>query len=342
MDTKLLQEIAEVFQSSNVNFLLGAGTSTPLFPLLGSIEQEINTAASDVEKELGYKKYFSKVIFPNKNILKTDPSSNPDYISTRSAYESFFKALSGLLIQRKSTLLSKQINIFTTNIDFLLEKGLENLNIEYNDGFSGKFNPIFGLDNFKKAYFQRSLHFDHLSEIPVFNIIKIHGSTTWTQESTNSKITFSKNLSHIDDELESKTGEEFLSGYKKILVINPEETKHLTSILNVYYSELLRLYSSELEKENATLFTVGFSMNDRHIREITLRAAKSNPTLRIFSCCSKNSQVLMETKMETGRNPNIKVLTPESDLEKFTINYLNENLLQKLNQEKQFENGSYA
>jgi hypothetical protein len=239
-----------------------------------------------------------------------------------------------MLVRRKTTILSKQANLFTSNIDIITETCLEELRIEYNDGFSGKFNPTFGLANFKKSVYQRSLHFEHVSEIPVVNVIKIHGSLTWTHDNSGNKIIFSDSLDHIDDSLPSKTGSPFLTGYRKILVVNPEEAKHLESVLNLNYSELLRLYSSELEKENASLFVIGFSMEDKHIREITLRSAKSNPTLRIFICCSQGSKAAMNKKMELEQHPNIQLFTPQSDKDKFTLAYFNEQILQKISLKK--------
>ena len=128
----------------------------------------------------------------------------------------------------------------------------------------------------------------------------------------------------------SKTGKEFNLGYKKILVVNPEERKHLESVLNVYYSELLRMYSSELEKENALLFVIGFSMNDRHIKEITLRAAKSNPTLRIFICCSKGEKTNLNKNLETNNYKNIQILVPDDSSTYYTLNYFTENILDKV------------
>ena len=233
MDNKIIQEVSEVIQSSNVNFLFGAGTSRPFFPLLGNIEKELNKASSADEREKQFKEYFTKVMLPNKDIVTKDLSGNADYTATKSAYADFFKTLTSILVRRKSTILSKQANLFTTNIDIMMENILEELSIDYNDGFSGKFNPTFGLANFKKAIYQRSLHFEHISEIPVLNIIKIHGSLTWMHNKTNDKILFSDTLSHIESDLESKTGDPFLEGYKKILVVNPEEAKHLESVLNL-------------------------------------------------------------------------------------------------------------
>ncbi len=327
MEESILQDLSEVIQSSNMNFLFGAGTSTPFLPLLGNIEKLLNEAREEAEREKQYKEYFSKVMLPNKKVIDNSASSD-EYNQTKKSYDDFFLALSEVVLQRKSTILSKQVNVFTTNIDVLMETSLERLLIEYNDGFSGKFNPTFSSAHFKKSIQQRSLHFDHVSEIPVFNIIKIHGSITWQQ--VGNKITFVHSLNHIVDATVDKTGNEFLEQYKKILVVNPEESKHLESVLNLYYYELLRMYSSELEKENATLFVVGFSLDDKHIQEITLRAAKANPTLRIFVCCSQGSKEKMQTKLEVIQHPNIQILTPDSETEKFTLDCFTKSILKKV------------
>lgn len=322
-----IRELAEVIQSSNLNFLFGAGLSRPFLPVLGDIEKRLNEAEEDA-KEAIHKEYFEKVMLPNKGVINGTESST-NYQETKTSYEEFCRVMSEILLKRKSTILSKQANIFTTNVDVLLETALERLQLEYNDGFSGRFNPLFGIENYKKSIQQRSLHFDHISEIPVFNVVKIHGSLTWKyRDASKEEIELSPRLEHFDDSLSSKSGEAFSEDYKELLVVNPEEAKHLVSVLNVYYSELLRLYSSELEKENAVLFVMGFSMEDKHIKEITLRAAKSNPTLRIYIFCySKKKKVKdeqrneveidckleMEKKMEVEQHPNIQVIAPEDD-----------------------------
>lgn len=335
MEEGNLQELSEVIQSSNINFLFGAGTSTPFLPLLGNIEKQLNEAKDETEREKQYKEYFSQVMLPNKKALDKSFSTD-EYELTKKNYDDFFLALSEVILQRKSTILSKQVNLFTTNIDVLMETSLERLLIEYNDGFSGKFNPTYSSAHFKKSIQQRSLHFDHISEIPVFNIIKIHGSVTWQQ--SDNKITFAHSLNHIEESTASKTGSDFLEPYKKILVVNPEESKHLESVLNLYYYELLRMYSTELEKENATLFIIGFSMDDKHIKEITLRAAKANPTLRIFVCCSQGSKGKMHTKLEVVQHPNIQILTPNTEAEKFTLDCFSKFILRKVVEKKSNKN----
>ena len=280
----LLTRFTEIFASANINFLLGSGISNPYLPTLNNIEKEINTAKNKTEIMEKYKEYFEKVMLPNKNIVsgdfnkekcfkwdsdssKWEEQAEPEdnYKQVYKSYKNFLITLSQLILDRKTTVISKQINIFTTNIDIFFEKALEDLELHYNDGFLGKMNPIFDLSNFKQSITQRSHHFDNRSEIPVFNLFKIHGSVNWKYKKTYSenldkKIYLSSNLSHFDNALlNKKIG--FIEEYKnKMLVVNPEEAKFSETVLNKYYYELLRSYSSELERENSVLFVIGFSM----------------------------------------------------------------------------------
>ena len=305
------KDLRTVVQSSHLNFLLGAGASSPFLPLLGNIEKELNDESK--RKKSIYKRYIRTVMLPNKKVIEKKINSGK-YRQTKESYQEFFRTISQILLARKSTILSKQANIFTTNIDILMEIILEDLGFDYNDGFSGRFNPTLGIQNYKRTTSQKSLHFDHISEIPMFNIVKLHGSLSWkrTEPIESSRITLSSKLEHISDSILRKHGDEFFEEYKKILVVNPEESKNLASVLNIYYSELLRLYSSELEKENSVLFVIGFSMNDSHVREITLRAAKSNPTLRVYIFCYKQEEATkMKKKMKDTENSNISIIDPE-------------------------------
>ena len=306
-----IEILKDTMQDSNINFLLGSGLSCPYLPLLGNIE----TLLTDVEKAAMtetqrkiitaslYKRYFDGVVARNTQILKGDPTSN----SVLGEYMKFLSCLNSLLLKRKVTILSKEVNLFTTNIDIFLEKALDELDLEFNDGFNGRFKPLFNLSNFKICRFKKSLHYDKSAELPVFNLMKLHGSLSWEQGPGDSVI-FSVSLQHIADvatkmlpadhfidipddatlaELIAASStktcdaatDAFMETYEKLLIIiNPTKAKFQHTLMNETYYELLRLYSNELEKENTTLFTMGFSFADEHIRNITIRAANSNPT----------------------------------------------------------------
>lgn len=362
-----IEKLKNIIQDSNINFLIGSGMSADYLSTLGSIEILL-TESEDIEDEeirnivkvSLYKKYFDGVIEKNLNILDNDSATN----ILMNNYKTFFEIFNKILLERKSTLLSKQINIFTTNIDICLEKSLEDKGFEFNDGFIGNFKPKFDLSNFKKSLSKRSLHFENTSEIPVFNIYKIHGSLTWKTDENN--IVFSPTLKLITDistinisedvlinidendniedlkiKAESITYNgikinEFKEVYEKLNIVNPTKDKFRHTLLNQTYYELLRIYANELEKDNTVLFVMGFSFADEHIRDLTLRVANSNPNLIIYIFAySSNTKTNLESKIANNRYKNIKIISPKLDEDdndefKYTFQNINSKIFKSL------------
>lgn len=312
------QELKEIIQSSNLNFLIGSGMSTPYLPLLNDIEKKLTNEPDEAKRIPIYRDYFEKVMLPNHHIVAgtIDKKREPDFTHTWSSYKTFFELISFILLNRKSTILSKQANLFTTNIDVFMEMVMEESNLEYNDGFSGKIHPSFSLSNFKKSILKRSLHFENVSEIPVFNLIKIHGSLTWSRDADNIGLS---RLELVNEAMLKLKDKEFYEKYQKIAVVNPEPKKLQETVVDLTYYELLRMYSSELEKENSVLFVMGFSMADAHIREITIRSANSNPTLKIYIFCHHHDNIdSLKKIVEIGRlrYSNIEIVCPPDKDEK--------------------------
>jgi hypothetical protein len=325
-----IDELINVIQDCNINFLVGSGISRPFLAILGNIEKLLtDVELSDLNNELKkiitasiYRKYFDDVIINNLEIIINSSKCQ----KVLNDYKNLLTSIINLISKRKNTLLSKQVNIFTTNIDIFFEKASEDLQIECNDGFKGRFDPMYEVSDFKKSYFKRSLQYENSSEIPVVNLIKIHGSLTWKTEKgriyySDLKILkyikgkkFTESYFTVDDKstfdsikLEikdkdvtlSKEINEFLESYKELAIINPTKQKFEKTILDETYYELLRIYSNELEKENSVLFIMGFSMSDEHIRNLTIRVAKSNPTLKIYIIChDSKSKNFIETNIK--------------------------------------------
>jgi len=345
----MIEKLKDIIQDCNLNFLIGSGLSRPFLPTLGDIEillteledrSEIEPETKNLIRASLYKKYFDSVIKDNVKILNDDPGTE----DVRTNYQTFLRAVNSVLLKRKTTILSKEVNLFTTNVDIFLDKSLEDLNLEYNDGFNGRFKPTFSLSNFKKSHFKKSLHYDNIAELPVFNLLKLHGSLSWEIEKDS--VIFSLDLAHVK-EVENKTissdhvlnvpdnatidslvaaaadkmpdtsTNAFLSAYEKLLiVVNPTKEKFKHTLMNQTYYELLRLYSNELEKENTLLLVMGFSFADEHIREITLRAANSNPTLIIYviaHSAKARDEIEARFRMLNIKNNNIEVIAPDRD-----------------------------
>jgi hypothetical protein len=343
----MIEKLKDTIQDCNINFLLGSGLSCPYLKTLGNLEslltdletRVLQPTERDILRVSLYKRYFDEVISKNLGILKPDVGAQ----AVLKQYELFLSCVNSILLRRKITILSKEANLFTTNIDIFLDKALENLSLEYNDGFNGRFTPRFSLSNLKTSRFKKSLHYDKTAEIPVFNLSKLHGSLSW--EIQNGSVTFSVDLNHVrridekslspdhvvevpDDatidtllasvptkKIDAAT-DAFIEAYEQLLIVAPTKEKFKHTLMNQTYYELLRLYSNELEKENTVLFVMGFSFADEHIREITLRAANSNPTLIIYVIAHSSlakTTIAAHFGVNSIRNNNIEFIAPEQE-----------------------------
>ncbi|CAC9441010.1 FIG036446: hypothetical protein [uncultured Gammaproteobacteria bacterium] len=325
------KNIKKSIASANINFLIGSGVSAPFLETLTDIEKQLSEAEesknSDEEIKIK-KKYFEKSISGNIFLLPEQIRCPFFRIDVLEQYKEFYKTINALILQRESSLLSKQVNIFTTNVDILSEIALEETGVEFNDGFHGRFNPKYNVGNFKKSYYKTSLHYENTSEIPVFNIIKLHGSVSWRAEGKN--IELDKDLKLVNEIQKSLINEDdkFKENYDKLMIVNPSKKKFEDTVLNETHYDLLRIYNNELEKENSVLFVMGFSFADEHIRELTLRVANTNPTsiIYIFVYDKDDSEIYKELEND-AKNSNICLLTAKKydfeEINKFFAGQLN-------------------
>ncbi|MDO6433039.1 hypothetical protein Q4E93_20695 [Flavitalea sp. BT771] len=392
-----LDNFKDIFQDANISFLIGSGLSCPYFRTLGSIEIWLTELENvDLEEEAKtfikaslYKAYFNASMQGNIQLRDFVPDKNeyldegidPDAIlnNTYKAYKDFISILNSILYLRRSNTVSKQVNLFTTNIDIFMEKVIEDLDLQYNDGFNGIFTKRFSLSNFKKSYYQKSLQYDNISEIPVFNILKIHGSVTWQLRRGNILFTSLAGIKKVEEALEGldlldilslnddmwkrkkrdltlleiqreadKLEEfpdaiNFLDRYEKLQVVNPTKDKFRDTTFNKNYYEILRMYANELEKENSILVVMGFSMADEHIRDITFRAIKSNPTLKVFICAYTHAAKDIQENLKKDQRyieylPNVELINPEDGFDLRKANdYLFRPLLDRVTFKRDFK-----
>jgi hypothetical protein len=383
---KKIETFKNIIQDCNISFLIGSGLSVPFMGTLGGIEtwltgleenKEISNELKQYIKASLYKSYFDVAMKDNVDILDfifgedscwSLSSKSSELKQTYKAYKDFLRIINQVLYERRSNTVNKQVNLFTTNIDVFFEKVIEDLDLQFNDGFNGVFRKQFHLSNFKKSFYQKSLHYDNIAEIPVFNLLKIHGSVTWRLENTNIefagldvlknviKVAGTSDLIDIvslsnkkwDDTKTDLTIEEiieeatkkdpipstaeFIEAYEKLQVVNPTKDKFRDTTFNKTYYEMLRLYANELEKENSVLFVMGFSMADEHIRDITFRAIKSNPTLKVFICSYTEQAKDIKLNLQNDRIDlkdfhNVELLNPT---DKFDLQKMNELLFNPL------------
>jgi len=313
------KELKEFIQSGHINLLIGSGCSLDYIPTLNDIENRMNEEATKKQAQTDYYKLIKKSKAILNEPLESNTGERDKLTKTKQNYDSFLGFWANTISSRLLHIVNKQVNIFTTNFDMFMEDSCERLGIPYNDGFTGQINPSFSVANFNKIQRYKSLQFDNTSDIPLFNIIKLHGSVSWQAKD---EIIVYSNGNHIVDDLENRVEKDFDEKYKQIAVINPNAEKHLETVLDVNYASMLRKFTLELEKENSVLIIIGFSLSDKHIKNLLYGVMKSNPTLIvIYFSFSQYDET--EDKHEEKKNSNLYVISPEADFSfNKTIEYL--------------------
>lgn len=362
-----ITELKKVIESSHINFLIGSGASRPFLDTLGDLEinitaldsTELNQEKLDILKASVFLEYLKNCLFGNlffgkddisnyrKSCVENEDSKVDEFLKVKRSYDLFVTNVSKLLNSRDIKLLSKQVNIFTTNVDVFFEESLESQKCSFNDGFAGRKELIFDTVNFHNTIHKLSTHYEYRSEIPLFNLFKVHGSLNWLISNEKSVSEYNiaadyrlKNLNDLyefwrahdtlfidykqvgdsilqndfsfleDLEIESKTIDKFLKLYNQLVMINPTKQKFADTTRNIHYYEMLRMYANHLERENSVLFVFGFSFSDEHIQKITQRVANSNPTLLIYILCANTERDSFKKIFKSF--PNVKFISPDS------------------------------
>lgn len=294
--------------SSNLNFLLGAGCSQPAIASLGVTEENIDAAikkGNSLEIESLTYDFLSPIIDINSKLISGEEQE--DIQNTQKNYLNFLKNLQYLLYERRTSLHFNLINIFTTNYDLFIENaGAQLEHFFLNDGFCRNTN----LQN--KFYFSSKEFFhyrgiadylyDYKIDVPVFNLIKLHGSLSWklVRDSGdhicfNNK--FPENLTS-----EQKTKDALQHYNQTCAVILPSLEKHKTSVITDVYYDLIRIFSYELERPNSMFFAIGFSFKDEHLSKL-IRRALSNPSLSFIAFAYNEKDVNdLQEKFKTFNN----------------------------------------
>ncbi|WP_313690454.1 SIR2 family protein [Pantoea sp.] len=279
-----------VFQSANINFLIGSGASLPAIRVLGSIEDDLQQLIND-EKEAEYftmaADFLSAVWLPHEYILKRgngvpfSPVVIANVNAVRKNYDAFISSLEKILTRRRTGLLPRRINIFTTNYDLFIEDAAtRNNNVIFNDGFR-KRSSIEGHMIFDSGCFYQTISstgnlYNYKVELPGINFIKLHGSLSWYHYQNNLYYNI-RDPRPLDFKDDNEKKDWVLS---HALILPRKEKFKETLLQNVYY-DLLRTYSNELDKEATLLVVFGFSFADEHLETLTKKALR-NATLKLL------------------------------------------------------------
>ncbi|MFP4554571.1 MAG: SIR2 family NAD-dependent protein deacylase [Actinomycetota bacterium] len=151
------------------------------------------------------------------------------------------------------------VEIYTTNYDTLIERGLEDERVSLFDGFVGSRQPYFS---------SSSLISDEAAPARGWaRLWKIHGSVNWTRQSQRD------GSARIIRGPESPTGE----------MILPSFHKYDESRKQPYVAMLDRLNRFLTKREDAVLFTLGYSFGDEHVNEVIFEALDTQPRVHLIA-----------------------------------------------------------
>lgn len=302
----LRAEMAQYLQMENLSFLIGAGCSSNVIeeketgiPGMAALyklffEQNPDFAVADTKVNGMFESNLEKMlevmgaIHVSNQVREIDADIEKKMASVRlflrkqikegvgsSEVKEIYKAFYSKITQRTC---KTPISVFTTNYDLFSEIALDELGFQYNNGFSGtykrKFNPI----SYAYTYVENmNLNKNIWERVPTFfNLIKLHGSISWTR---NDGQVWEHDHTDISDE--------------DTVMIYPTPLKDRTTLMTPY-SDLFRAMENRIVQKNSVLVVLGYSFSDDHINRVILNGL-SIPSFRLVVFGNgKNIQKLIE------------------------------------------------
>lgn len=176
-------------------------------------------------------------------------------------------------------------HLFTLNYDTLFEQALEELGIQYFDGFSGKttarFDPaVYGLD----IYYPGDVAEGRVRRFDKFlQYYKLHGSLHWyvdgdgAYRAQHRDLAFAKEYRDADPAAKAAKLQSDEYGHIGSFGILPTSQK-FTQTLDMPYAHLFRLFHSRLNQPQTFLMVLGYGFGDDHVTRI-IETALMNPSL---------------------------------------------------------------
>lgn len=186
--------------------------------------------------------------------------------STLNLYKKFYQKI----VLRNKDLA--RANIFTTNNDLFNEKTLDNLNINYNNGFGGGHERTFNPARFRYT-FSKKIDANLEKFEPIENMVylyKLHGSISWIEKEGNS-------LFNVQEVPVASGAEKENDNH---VLIHPTPLKQNQS-LGSPYSDLIREFQTKLALPNSVLLIIGYSFSDEHLNNIIYQTLASNSSISI-------------------------------------------------------------
>lgn len=318
--TKVKTFLRTQLKSPNLNVFLGSGCSLQAIPLMGNTFEELkkdekwlelgqfdgnskniegyldwlNTGirflehdSSEVEK--GRKESLEKSFNTTKkalldSIVKNYEDKSEDVQQTIRNYRQFYNAIFSI----RSVKDYPPINIFTTNYDLFNEVAMEDLGIQYTNGFTGTVRRVFSPSVFQlRLVDDENRYKDKWSVFRRYvKLYKIHGSIDWKYDkNSGSVIQFNNAENDLAD-----------------ILIYPTINKHLETQQSPY-SELFRALTISLQKPSSTLIVIGYGFPDEHINHlISQQLMNEDFTLIVFGDKGEEGAKRFIEKHQNKRN----------------------------------------
>lgn len=296
-EEKIKEKIKEFSNVKNIHFLLGAGVSAEAIPKMATMKKELEKELEKESKDL-YKKFKEDnledilgTMYAKKHYLEKTNNDikeieklikhiqdfiykkiNIDFSNNKAKevldlYKDFYQ---------KVTLRNKdlaRVNIFTTNNDLFNEKALDDLNIDFNNGFGGGLERVFNPARFRYTFSQKiDANLEKFE--PLENMVylyKLHGSISWVAKKDGNSL-FDIQEIVIEGNVSKPPNNPVL--------IYPTPLKQGQS-LGMPYSDLIREFQTKLSQANSVLFVIGYSFSDEHLNNIIYQSLTSNASLSI-------------------------------------------------------------
>lgn len=196
VDQDFLSDLRKTLESTNINFLLGAGCSMPAFRTLGNLE-ELRVELEEKKDSLGEnsdviyrlikaeidRRFFMGSIYRNVEYVNDGKKDSEDDIQrTRAAYEGFCTEAIQTVANRESVDKPKQVTFFTSNYDLCMDLALDEAGIPTNSAYLGRFARRVTLQTFGNRVFSNGIGLGYRTEIPSANLVKIHGCASWCND----------------------------------------------------------------------------------------------------------------------------------------------------------------
>lgn len=338
MESKI--SLKDIYQQ-NLNFLIGAGASSGLFPTLWldikdsdnpDKNETIETLVTKLEQQelkhhhaLLFMHYYQKIIEPVIQFSLDDIDdgsacgncNNCDKCNNRLTvcnYEAFLESVILLLIQKDS--FTRRCNIFTTNYDgcipLVADKILESGKYDFviNDGSRGFLKRTVAAKNFNSYVCQTGIFGRNSSDIPQIGLVNIHGSAYWAKSGDNILIDYS-NANH-----KKIIPDSAISALEQLEVILTDQTKTTADViaLAVEFTDVdLRSFWDAYNKlpiVNPTKWKFYETVFEEHyyqmLRMLSYELEKPNSVLITFAFSFADEHILNLVKRSLS-NPRLTV-----------------------------------